>query len=188
MKNFFLVLVSLQYYVVYKFVYVHECFYSQFLEMLSKLEMLMCGIRQCVCIIIIIPSALVNPLAVYAQINNQTCQGLENLAQGNANLFVLGMCSRNTECTQVTCFNSSVPDLRALVSTITILPCNLPAPAINILSRGAGQAVLGNYTSSTSESNRPLTVMSEGGSTDIATLDWNVEYDATSLTIQVGRN
>ena len=135
------------------------------------------------CDVYTITKYTVYPFAVYAQINTQTCQGLDNMVR-NANLLYLGVCSRNAECTQVTCSNSTIPGLEALTSTVTILPCNLPAPAINIVSLAGGQ-VLGNYTSSTREYNRPLTLVTAGGPVTIAQLGWDVEYSATSLTVEV---
>ncbi|XP_064404713.1 uncharacterized protein LOC135349962 isoform X1 [Halichondria panicea] len=107
-----------------------------------------------------------------------TCDGLDHLIE-NVDP-ILGQCTRDTECTQVSCSGSQtvgVPD-----ATITLLPCNVP-PAINIFAISGG-IVVGNYTTSTNAADQPLTV----GGTTVALLDWIVAYNSVNMEFKIQIN
>ncbi len=99
----------------------------------------------------------------------------------NTNALILGTCSANTECTRVDCINSPFPGLGN--SSITVLPCALPKPSLNLFVIGANGDVLGNFTSYNDATNQSLL----DGSTPVFSLDWVIQYNSadSSLVFQV---
>ncbi len=107
-----------------------------------------------------------------------SCDGLDLLVE-NVNP-ILGECTRDAECTQVSCSappSNGVPD-----ATITLLPCNVPEPTINIVAIAASGDVLGNYTTLTNEVDQPLTTPQ--GLT-VAHLDWIVTYNSVNMELEI---
>ncbi len=106
-----------------------------------------------------------------------SCDGLDLLVE-NADV-ILGVCTRDAECTQVSCISQTfgVPD-----ATITLLPCNVPEPAINIVA-AAGDVVFGNYTTSSDEVNQPLATPQLG--TPLAFLGWIIAYNPVNMELEI---
>ncbi len=104
-----------------------------------------------------------------------TCDGLDHLIE-NADI-ILGQCTRDAECTQVSCISQTfgVPD-----ATITLLPCNAPEPAINIVATTIG-GVVGDFTTSINEVNQTLAFQG----TSLGSLDWNVAYNSVIMELEV---
>ncbi len=112
------------------------------------------------------------------------CRDLQQLVD-NIDPNILGVCGVKTPCTEVGCVNSPLSILGD--ASITVLPCALPQPSLNLLALNENGAVLGNFTSYKDEADFLRMDAIAGIPMPVFRLDWIIQYNKadSSLTFQV---